>query len=87
MPNFTCVLIFKPVTTTPTLLCSDRGCTEIRPLNVVSNMNLKSAAFLFLEETWVSRKPQRHDRKAETKNCFRYDCRYHPLPLGLHPRP
>ena len=92
---FTCALFLSlwlvkalQLSATPALLCSDRRCSDIvDPQMILPISNLTTAFFVIGGGNGnTSRKPLQHDQKA-AKNCFRYDCISHPLPVRSNPRP
>ena len=66
---------------TPVLLCSDRRCTVSQPPHDVTYFKFELCSFFIDgENESTPRKPPQHDQKT-VKNCFKYDCISHPLPL------
>ena len=70
---------------TPALSCSDSRCVDSWPAHDFTNFEFDICSFFVSGGNGgTPRKPPRRDQKA-AENCFSFDCRSHPLPLGFEP--
>ena len=75
------------LTVTPALLCCNRRCADSRSQLNITHFEFNLGSFFICGENEskpTPKKPPRRDQKA-AKNCFGYDSRSHPLPLGFEP--